>query len=217
MEDLKEYISQLRYDFSKQTLDESEVNKNPIIQFENWFKEAVEANVISPNAMVLATATKDGRPSSRVLLLRNFNAKGFVFYTNYHSKKAVSMAHNPYAALTFFWPEQERQVRIEGLIEKQGDKESDEYFSMRPDGSKLGAWSSQQSAVIDNRAALEERFRETKEHFKDGNIPRPAFWGGYILKPDLFEFWQGRPNRMHDRIAFRLIEENKWKIERLAP
>ncbi len=217
MKDFKEYISQLRYDFSKRTLNESEVNPNPLIQFESWFKEAVEAQVLSPNTMVVSTASKDAKPSARVMLLRNFNENGFVFYTNYHSKKAVSMDHNPYAALTFFWAELERQVRIEGVIEKQDDRESDEYFSQRPDGSKLGAWSSVQSAVIDSRASLEETFHNMKNKFKDLPIPRPAFWGGYNLKPYSFEFWQGRPSRMHDRIAYVLPENGNWKIERLSP
>lgn len=217
MKDAKEYISRLRYDFSKQTLDESEVDKNPLLQFECWFKEVVDAEVLSANAMVVSTATKEALPSARVLLLRDFNEKGFVFYTNYHSKKATDMDDNPYAALTFFWAELERQVRIEGVVEKQSDLESDEYFSMRPDGSKLGAWSSLQSAPVESRGVLEEQFTKMKNHFNGQVISRPAFWGGYNLKPTLYEFWQGRPNRMHDRISYVLDDDRNWRIKRLSP
>ncbi|MFL5753426.1 MAG: pyridoxamine 5'-phosphate oxidase [Bacteroidia bacterium] len=216
MKDLKEYISRLRYDFSKRSLDEAMLKEDPLIQFEAWFREAVNAPAQSPNAMVISTATKEGKPSARIVLLRNFNEEGFVFYTNYQSKKADELQENPKAALTFFWPELERQVRIEGTIEKQNGKESDEYFLMRPDGSKLGAWSSPQSRVIKNRNILEENYTKKEEEFKGGLIPRPPYWGGYVLKPCFFEFWQGRPNRMHDRLSYTLIEE-KWKIERLAP
>ena len=217
MKDLKEYISQLRYDFSKQTLDESEVNTNPIIQFESWFKEAVEAQVLSPNAMVVSTASKDAVPTARVLLLRNFDEKGFVFYTNHNSKKGNQIDHNPHVALTFFWPELERQIRIEGTVDKQTDEESDEYFVVRPEGSKLGAWASQQSSVVESRAVMDAKFKEMQNHFRGKEIPRPAFWGGYLVKPTMFEFWQGRPNRFHDRIAYVQDENRNWEIERLSP
>lgn len=217
MNSLKEYISQLRYDFSKQTLEESEIDKNPFIQFEHWFKDAVSSNVLSPNAMVLATTTPEGKPSARVMLLRDFTEKGFVFYTNYNSHKGIQLACNPYAAITFFWAELERQVRIEGIIEKQSEAESDDYFSIRPDGSKLGAWSSQQSEPVTNRAILEKNFKDIQSRFKGQAIPRPSFWGGYYLMPTLFEFWQGRPNRMHDRIVYLLQENKNWHIERLSP
>ena len=217
MKDLKEYISQLRYDFSKQTLDESEVNTNPIIQFESWFKEAVEAQVLSPNAMVVSTASKDAVTTARVLLLRNFDEKGFVFYTNHNSKKGNQIDHNPHVALTFFWPELERQIRIEGTVDKQTDEESDEYFVVRPEGSKLGAWASQQSSVVESRAVMDAKFKEMQNHFRGKEIPRPAFWGGYLVKPTMFEFWQGRPNRFHDRIAYVQDENRNWEIERLSP
>jgi pyridoxamine 5'-phosphate oxidase len=217
MENRKTYLNQLRYDFLKQSMDESEVDKDPLIQFTNWFKAAVETAVVSPNAMVVATASKEGKPSARVLLLRNFGENGFVFYSNYNSRKAANLEDNPYAALNFFWPELEKQIRIEGVIEKHSDKESDAYFSQRPDGSKLAAWSSPQSKVISNRAYLEEKYAATELLFKNQDIPRPPFWGGYVLKPHLFEFWQGRLNRMHDRVAYKLIAPGEWKIERLAP
>lgn len=217
MNDLIAHLRKTRLDFTKQTLDETEVHANPLNQFENWFKDAVDSQVNTPDAMVVATCSKEGKPSARVLLLRNFDEHGFVFYTNYHSKKAANMNDSPYAALIFFWPELERQIRIEGSVQKHDDKESDKYFVLRPDGSKLGAWSSQQSAVVDNRAVLDEKFEEMKKHFSGGEIPRPPFWGGYNVKPTHFEFWQGRPNRMHDRISYSLMEDNTWKIERLSP
>ncbi len=217
MNDLKEYISQLRFDFCKQSLSEDQINSNPFLQFESWFKEAVETHVYSPNAMMLCTASKSGKPAARIMLLRNFDEKGFVFYSNYTSHKAQNMAENPQVALTFFWGELERQVRIEGLVEKQNDAESDSYFAMRPDTSKLGAWASPQSKVIANRTVLDEKYKELKQQFADQPIPRPPFWGGYLVKPTFFEFWQGRPSRLHDRIAFELMNDSQWKISRLAP
>lgn len=215
MKDLKKYISQLRYDFSLQTLSESDVHADPLLQFEKWFREAVRSDSLTPNAMVLCTASKEGQPSGRILLLRNFNESGFVFYTNYQSQKASHLLENPFASMVFFWPELERQVRIEGNIIKQGASESDEYFSLRPDTSKWGAWSSPQSKIIKNRETLDEQYALMKEKFQHV-IPRPDFWGGYILQPSYYEFWQGRPSRLHDRIAYRL-QENKWMIHRLAP
>jgi pyridoxamine 5'-phosphate oxidase len=216
MEDLRLYINTLRHDFSKQTLNEKDVDANPILQFEKWFKEAVGAHVNEPNAMTVSTATKDGKPSARILLLRNFNEKGFVFYTNYTSRKGVEIGLNPYCALLFFWPELERQVRIEGILQKQTAEESDLYFNTRPRGSKLGAWTSEQSKVIESRDVLEKEYQKLSENFPGENIPRPANWGGFILKPLSIEFWQGRPSRLHDRIIY--TQENQiWKIERLAP
>lgn len=217
MKNLKEYISKLSYDFSKDSLDEKQVAAHPLVQFESWFTEAITAQVSSPNAMTLSTASREGIPSARVLLLRDFNEKGFVFYTNYHSRKAMDMEGNPNAAITFFWPEQERQIRIEGTIEKQDSKDSDDYFSLRPTGSRLGAWASPQSAVIAGRDVLEQKYEEMKKRFGDAEVPRPQFWGGYIVKPHFFEFWQGRPSRMHDRICYQLQENKSWQIKRLAP
>lgn len=216
MEDLRKYINNLRYDFAKQQLDEKDVNADPILQFEKWFKEAIEAKVNEPNAMTLATATKEGKPSARVILLRNFNEEGFVFYTNYTSRKGLEIMENPNAALLFFWPELERQVRIEGVLKKQTLEESDSYFNTRPRGSKLGAWTSAQSKVIASRKLLDEEYEKLSKKYPDEDVPRPSYWGGYILKPTHIEFWQGRPSRLHDRILFTL-EKNNWKIERLAP
>lgn len=217
MEDLRLYINTLRHDFSKQTLDEKDVNSNPILQFEKWFKEAVDAKVNEPNAMTLSTATKEGKPSARILLLRNFNESGFVFYTNYTSRKGIEIENNPQAALLFFWPELERQVRIEGILEKQSQKDSDIYFNTRPRESKLGAWSSAQSSKIESRKVLDENYKNYSEKFPNENVPRPDFWGGYNLKPNTIEFWQGRPSRMHDRILYSKNKNGSWIIERLAP
>ena len=216
MEDLRLYINTLRHDFAKQTLDENGVNANPILQFEAWFKEAVNAKVNEPNAMTVCTASKEGKPSARILLLRNFSESGFVYYTNYTSRKGHEIEENPNCALLFFWPELERQVRIEGAVEKQTSEESDLYFNTRPRSSKLGAWTSEQSKVIASRDILSKEFELFSAKFPDEQVPRPPHWGGYILKPVSIEFWQGRPSRLHDRILYTK-ENNGWKIERLAP
>lgn len=217
MKDHKEYINKLRYDFSIGTLDESVVDVNAIVQFEKWFEDAVNAKVPDANAMVLSTATSDGKPSARVLLLRNFNESGFVFYSNYHSKKSMDMEQNPFAAITFFWQSLQRQVRIEGIVEKQSAAESDIYFNSRPRGSKMGAWVSPQSNVIPGRSYIDDKLAEFEKKFPDDNIPRPAYWGGFLLKPTSIEFWQGRPSRLHDRLLYVLQSDNTWKIQRLAP
>jgi|ERR1019366_4738266 pyridoxamine 5'-phosphate oxidase len=216
MKDLRLYINSLRHDFSKQKLNESDVNDNPILQFEKWFKEAVDTHVNEPNAMSVSTATIDGKPSSRILLLRNFNEDGFVFYTNYTSRKGSEIVDNPHCALLFFWPELERQVRIEGTLQKQTAAESDIYFNTRPRGSKLGAWTSEQSKIIPSRDVLEQKYEKLSKKYADDNIPRPSYWGGFLLKPVSIEFWQGRPSRLHDRILYTL-ENNSWVINRLAP
>jgi pyridoxamine 5'-phosphate oxidase len=215
MENLKDYINKLRIDFSKGALSETDVEGDPILQFEKWFKQAVEAQVNEPNAFVLASAGKDGRPSARVVLLRNFDTKGFVFYSNYTSRKGVQLNESPYGAITFFWPELERQVRLEGSLEKQEAAESDAYFSSRPRASQLGAWVSAQSTVIAGRKQLDEKYLELEKKFP-AEVPRPPYWGGYLLKPDRIEFWQGRASRLHDRLQYRL-EKGKWVLERLAP
>ncbi|MBA3705641.1 MAG: pyridoxamine 5'-phosphate oxidase [Bacteroidetes bacterium] len=216
MEDLRKYINALRHDFAKETLDEKDVNPHPILQFEKWFKEAVDAKVNEPNAMTIATATKEGKPSARIVLLRNFDENGFIFYTNYTSRKGVEILENPNAALLFFWPELERQVRIEGILQKQTPEESAVYFQSRPRTSKLGAWTSEQSKVIASRKVLDEEYKKLSEKYPDEKVPCPPYWGGYVLKPVSIEFWQGRPSRLHDRILYTL-KNNNWKIERLAP
>jgi pyridoxamine 5'-phosphate oxidase len=216
MEDLRLYINTLRHDFSKQTLDETEVNTDPVLQFKKWFQEAVDSKVNEPNAMTVCTATVDGKPSARILLLRNFNENGFVFYTNYTSRKGTEILENPNCALLFFWPELERQVRIEGVLKKQTTQESDMYFNSRPRGSKLGAWTSEQSKVIASRKILDEEYEKLSKKYPDEQVPRPPHWGGYVLQPLSIEFWQGRPSRLHDRIVYTK-ENNTWKIERLAP
>lgn len=217
MENLREYINKLRHDFSKMSLDESMVHPSPVIQFERWFKEAVEAKVNEPNAMTVSTVGPDHRPSSRILLLRNFNETGFIFYTNYNSRKGKEIAANPYASLLFFWPELERQVRIEGKLSIQDKSGSDEYFMSRPRSSRLGAWASPQSEVIENRKALDDVLDKLSRDFDGKEILRPEWWGGYVLDPDRFEFWQGRESRLHDRILYMKEHSGNWHRSRLAP
>ncbi|MCA2005499.1 MAG: pyridoxamine 5'-phosphate oxidase [Ignavibacterium sp.] len=208
------FISQLRKNYEKGKLIESKVNSDPFRQFEIWFEEVIQSNIYEPNAMILATAFNN-KPSARVVLLKGFDKNGFKFYTNYNSRKGRELNGNPNAALLFYWMELERQVRIEGKIEKLSREESLEYFNSRPLESRYGALASNQSEVIPNREYLEKKFFELKEKFAD-NPPMPENWGGYTLKPDLFEFWQGRPNRLHDRIVYEK-SENSWKIYRLSP
>lgn len=209
-------IAKLRREYSLKLLNESDVSTNPIAQFEFWLNEAIDSQLPEPNAMTLATSTFEGKPSARVVLLKQFNAEGFSFFTNYDSRKGKNLLQNPYAALVFFWPELERQVRIEGKVSKVSDSESDKYFRTRPEKSKIGAWASPQSRVIPSRRYLENLMSDFDEEFQHKSIVRPKNWGGYILKPTLFEFWQGRANRLHDRIQYTFINE-KWVIERLAP
>lgn len=197
------------------TLDEAHVERDPLKQFGIWMVEAIHAQVPEPTAMSLATVAAGGRPAGRIVLLKGVDPRGFVFYTNYESRKAQELAAHPLAALTFLWKELERQVRIEGTVEKVGEADSDEYFATRPLGSRIGAWASPQSRTIASRAWLEERWAElTREHGEDP--PRPPHWGGYRVKPDYLEFWQGRRSRLHDRLAYARTAEG-WKIARLAP
>ncbi len=209
-------ISSIRKEYALKQLDESEVDKNPFVQFGFWFNDALEAEVNEPNAMILSTVSSEGKPSSRVVLLKGFDENGFTFFTNYKSRKALHMETNPFASLLFFWPELERQVRIEGEIIKVSPEESDEYFNSRPEGSKIGAWASPQSSVIKSRGFLESIKMVIEDKFANRPISRPPNWGGFRLKPNLIEFWQGRPNRLHDRVQYSLSNGN-WKIERLAP
>lgn len=205
----------IRRDFSFKTLDEKDIIADPIKMFESWFEEALHSEVMEPNAMNLATSN-DNKVSSRIVLLKQIKPEGFVFFTNYDSKKAQQIRNNKYCALNFVWHELERQVRIEGIVEKVSSEESDSYFEMRPVKSKLGAWASPQSQPIPNREYLENLVTEFHSKFAHQTITRPVNWGGYIVKPFLFEFWQGRKSRLHDRIQYSLID-NKWQIERLAP
>ncbi len=216
MENLPEYINKLRHDFAKMSLDESMVDPDPLKQFDKWFHDAVSGKVDEPNAMVLSTVNSENRPSSRVLLMRNYDAQGFGFYTNYKSRKAQEIANYPNASLLFFWPQLERQIRIEGMLEKQLAEESDTYFNSRPRESQLGAWTSPQSEIIADRKFLEEELAEITKKFEGKEVPRPEWWGGFVLVPDRMEFWQGRPGRLHDRICY-VKENNGWKIVRLAP
>ena len=209
-------IADIRRDYKLQQLIESDVNPDPIAQFSIWWQEAVNSNIDEVNAMTLATATMEGVPSARIVLLKGYTDAGFMFYTNYQSTKAKEMEDNPRVALILFWKELERQVRVQGLVKKVSEEESNAYFSTRPEKSKIGAWASPQSMVIENRAVLEERFLRYENKFKQDEIVRPPHWGGYIVEPLAIEFWQGRRSRLHDRIKYSK-EENGWSIERLAP
>jgi pyridoxamine 5'-phosphate oxidase len=209
-------LYELRNEYMLKTLDETGVNPSPIEQFKAWFEEAQLAKVYEPNAMSIATSTKDGIPSTRMLLLKSVNEKGFTFFTNYLSKKGKHLNENPNACLLFFWGELERQVRIEGVVEKLTAEESDKYFQTRPIGSRLGAWVSPQSEVISGRDVLDKKHHEFRVLHKHDEIPRPQHWGGYILIPYIIEFWQGRENRLHDRIEY-YFDNDSWKTRRLAP
>jgi pyridoxamine 5'-phosphate oxidase len=210
-------IADLRIEYSSQTLLEDSVAAGPIAQFQTWWDQVIASEISEPNAMTLATASADGFPSARIVLLKGFDEEGFVFYTNYKSYKATQLEENPKACLVFFWKELERQVRISGIVTRVTEVESDVYFNSRPVGSRIGAWASPQSQSIENREWLEQVFEKKKEEFRQGEVPRPPHWGGYRVKPVIVEFWQGRFSRLHDRIQYTLNEAGAWTIERLAP
>ncbi len=210
-------IAALREDYVAHGLRRADLDPDPIKQFAKWFGEAAAAEIRDVNAMCLSTATKDGIPASRIVLLKGISERGFVFYTNYESAKASELAQNPRAALNFLWVQLERQIRINGTVEKTSRAESEEYFQSRPVGSQLGAWASHQSEVIPDRAALENKLAELMKRFSGGPIPLPENWGGYRVVPETIEFWQGRTNRLHDRFRYSRQSDRTWTIERLAP
>lgn len=210
-------ISDIRREYMRERFSEGDAELNPFQQFSKWWKEALASSIDEVNAMTLATADKQGIPAARIVLLKDYDDRGFVFFTNYLSRKGREIGENPHATLLFFWKEIERQVRIEGRIAKVDEKESDDYFKSRPLGSKIGAWSSPQSQVIADRSVIENKVQENERKFAgQSDIPRPLHWGGYRLVPTQIEFWQGRESRLHDRIAYTL-EDGCWKIQRLAP
>jgi pyridoxamine 5'-phosphate oxidase len=210
-------IADIRKEYKLQILDEKDVEQDPIRQFEKWWEDVSGSSVEEANAMTLATASKTGRPSARIVLLKGFNTEGFTFFTNYESHKGAELLENPQVSLVFFWKELERQVRIEGIAERISPEESDAYFNSRPEGSKIGAWASPQSKVIISREIIEDNVSAIEKKFAGTVIQRPVHWGGYIVKPTVIEFWQGRPSRLHDRIQYTRSENGNWKIERLAP
>ena len=213
---MDEKLIALRRDYLTATLDEADVSPNPFEQFGIWMEQALAADVLDVEAMALATASSDGTPSARVVLLRGYDDRGFSFYTNYESKKGTDLAVNSQCALVFHWREIERQVRIQGKAKRVSEEEAEKYFATRPRGSQLGAWASKQSAVLNNRQELEQRWQALQAHHAGHEIPRPAFWGGYQVEPEMMEFWQGRRSRLHDRLCY-LKTKDGWKIERLAP
>jgi pyridoxamine 5'-phosphate oxidase len=210
-------IAAIRKNYSQKSLTETEVATDPVKQFAAWWQDAVGAAIDEVNAMTLATASADGVPSARIVLLKGFNEEGFHFFTNYNSFKGQQLAENPKACLVFFWKELERQVRITGLVDKLNESESDAYFATRPSGSRLGAIVSPQSQVIVSRDWLQKQYENLEQQVEETPVERPGYWGGYIVKPVIIEFWQGRPSRLHDRIQYSLLEDGNWKIERLAP
>eukprot|EP01133_Synstelium_polycarpum_P019036 gene19036-22784_t len=210
-------LAAMRTDYAQSSLSETDVLADPVAQFQKWFAEAVQAQVVEPNAMDLATVSPDGKPSSRIVLIKQFDERGFTWYTNYHSDKGRQLEHNPHAALLFFWRELERQVRIEGTVVKTSAAESDEYFNVRPVQSRLSAIASEQSAPIASRAALESHYAAVATAIGDAPPPRPEHWGGYRLQPERIEFWQGRRSRFHDRIVYTRGADGQWRMQRLQP
>jgi pyridoxamine 5'-phosphate oxidase len=210
-------IADIRRDYKLQSLNEEDASPNPFNLFTKWWHEAVSSHIDEVNAMTLATADKFGKPHARIVLLKDYDDNGFVFFTNYNSQKGKEIDDNPFASLVFFWKELERQIRIEGTITKIEATKSDAYFQSRPAGSRIGAWASPQSQPIENRKIIENNFLHYEEKFGCENIPRPAHWGGYVVEPSVIEFWQGRTSRLHDRIRYTKQSDNHWEKERLAP
>ncbi len=210
-------VADLRREYARARLDEGEVSPDPIVEFTRWFAQAQQAQLPEPNAMTLATATAGGAPSARIVLLKAFDERGFVFFTDYRSRKGAELEANPRAALVFYWGELERQVRITGAVILVSREESERYFRSRPLGSRLGAWASHQSRAIPGRAALEADLREIEARFGDGDVPLPPHWGGFRVVPETIEFWQGRESRLHDRIRYEREGRERWKVERLSP
>jgi pyridoxamine 5'-phosphate oxidase len=217
-DDLSDEISRLRVRRSTEGLDESDIDPDPFVQFAEWMRDALEAKLRMPNEMTLATADRQGRPAARIVLLKGVDASGFTFFTNYESRKGMHLADNPHAALVFYWAELERQVDVTGHVERVSYEESETYWHTRPPGSRRAAWASRQSEVIQNRAELEERVKRVEERWPDDDdIPIPPHWGGFRLVPETIEFWQGRPDRLHDRLIYKRVAEMGWLIERLSP
>lgn len=210
-------LADLRESYMLAGLVESEMNPDPVAQFESWFEQARSANLLEPNAMTLATSGGNGDPSARIVLLKGLSAEGFVFYTNYESQKGRELEENPRAALLFYWGPLERQVRITGTVKRVAREESEVYFQSRPKGHRLGAWVSRQSSVVAGREVLDAKLKELEWRYDAEPVPLPRFWGGYRVHPEAIEFWQGRPNRLHDRIRYRRLADGGWKMERLAP
>ncbi len=214
---IKKTIKNLRYEFEAGVLTEDKVSSSPFKQFEKWMSEVIKSGNTEPNAVTLATASKNGDVDARIVLLRDFDSKGFTFFTNYLSIKGREIRQNKKICMNFFWPELQRQVRIKGIAEKVSDRASNAYFHSRPVDSQIGAWASSQSEKLESRKVLEERFKKYEKEFDGKKIPRPPHWGGYCLKPSYFEFWQGRTNRLHDRIVFEKTKNGKWVLSRLNP
>ena len=210
-------LQRLRKEYTRAGLTEAEADPDPIEQFRKWFDEALAADLHEPNAMTLATAVPDGRPSARVVLLKGYDERGFVFYTSYEGRKSRELEENPRCALVFYWSELERQIRIEGRAGRVSEEESDAYYESRPRGSRLSAWASAQSRPVEDRGALEKRLWELEAEYEGREIPRPPFWGGYRVEPEAIEFWQGRENRLHDRLLYRRLSDGGWRMERLQP
>lgn len=211
-------ISKLREEYTKSVLNEGDLHPDPRAQFERWLADALNGQVMEPNAMTLSTLSEQGRISSRIVLLKGLDHRGFIFYTNYLSKKGRELSINPQASLLFFWPELQRQVRVEGKVKKVSEQESDLYFHSRPKGSKLGAWASEQSSEVRARTDLDDQLLRISQQYENlEEVPRPAHWGGFVLEPDLIEFWQGRENRMHDRLVYYGKKSGEWTVKRLSP